>query len=360
MRRRIRLTLTLVAVAAGWLALASRAAAQPTDLAWSLAAEVGVTGDLGEPNHGVDFAQRCRCRLRPQDEVWVISSRHLGWPCEEVTAQPHLKYWRWDCDKHNWRKQSSAKFFETDSAAVVTFFYVHGNRVDSWQAIDLGWYTYDSIVTQGDDPRPVRYVIWSWPSTQIQGQLKDLRHKAARTDAEGYYLGWVLAQIRGDVPVSLMGFSFGARVITGSMHVAAGGELSGEQLGPFADRPRQVRCVLMAGALHNYWLSPDCYHGQATHCNERMLILANSCDKILKRYPWLFHGEDPVALGVSGSAWDDQTGRIAQIDCAPAVGETHDSLKYLDTPELNQLARRYVLWRAVTPVRQASTRQVRQ
>jgi hypothetical protein len=348
MRLRIALLATIVAIAQSSPWIATRCAlAQPGDLARSLAAEVGVTGDFGEPNHGLNFAENCRCRLRPQDEVWVISSRHLGWPCEEVATQPALKYWRWDCDKNNWRKVAAARFFETDSATVVTFFYVHGNRVDSWQAIDLGWYTYDSIVTRGDDARPVRYVIWSWPSTEIQGQLKDLRYKAARTDAEGYYLGWVLAQIREDVPVSLMGFSFGARVITGSMHLAGGGELGGQQLVHGGAGKRRMRCVLMAGALHNYWLSPNCYHGRATRANDRMLILANSCDKILQKYHWLFKGEDPAALGVTGLAWRDDTGRIAEFDCAPAVGETHDSLMYLDAPQLNQLARRYVMWRDV-------------
>lgn len=353
-------TLALVALTAIVAAWPTTTRAQPGDFARSLAAEVGVTGDFGEPLHDTHFADNCRCRLRPQDEVWVISSRHLGWPCDEDAAQPALKYWRWDCDKHNWRKTPASRFYESDSATVVTFFYIHGNRVDSWKAVDLGWYTYDSIVRSGDDPRPVRYVIWSWPSTEVQGQMKDVRFKAARTDAEGYYLGWVMSQIREDVPISLMGFSFGARVITGGMHVAAGGELGGQQLGHAQPRPGRVRCVLMAGALHNYWLAPDCYHGRATQVSDQMLILANSCDKILRKYHWVFKGEDPAALGVTGSTWQGDTGRIAQLDCAPAVGETHDSLMYLDSPQLNHLARQYVLWRDVTTARRESAAVARQ
>ena len=163
--------------------------------------DAGLVGEMGEPNLGYGFAETVKCRVRPQDEVWVIGSRHLGWPdCTE--GDPALKFWRWDCDIKNWRKLSHDEFQASDSVTVATVMYVHGNRVDSWQAVELGWYAYDAIVRQGDDERPVRYVIYSWPSTRLYGtQMNDLRCKADRTNAEAYYLGWVLAGIREDVPV---------------------------------------------------------------------------------------------------------------------------------------------------------------
>ncbi len=324
---------------------ASHAQAQPGDFARSLAADVGIVGDLGEPNHGHGFAEQIKCRVRPQDEVWVISSRHLGWPsCE--SDPPPLKFWRWDCDRDKWSKVSCDEFLAGDSATVATFMYVHGNRIDSWQAVDLGWYTYDAIVQRGDNDRPVRYVIYSWPSTRICGsQLNDLRYKANRTNADAYYLAWVLSQIREDVPVSLMGFSYGARVISGALHMAAGGELCGQKLPPEAPRRRHnVRSVLMAGALHNYWMWPGCFHGKALEATDEMLILSNSCDKVLRRYHWLFKGDKPAALGVTGLSWYDKTGRVAELDCCCCVGETHDSLLYLNAPNLAKRARRYVMW----------------
>ncbi|MCA9268589.1 MAG: hypothetical protein KDA41_08970 [Planctomycetales bacterium] len=337
-----------IAAALGVLAGAAPAFAQPGDLARSLAAELGVSGDLGEPTHGAGFAECCRCRVRPQDEVWVISSRHLGWPsCDCET--PALKYWRWDCGANKWKKLSADAFFETDSAPVVTFVYVHGNRVNSWLAVDLGWYTYNAVVRQGDEDRPVRYVMYSWPSTEVQGQLKDLRYKAARTDAEAFYLGWVVSHIREDVPVSLMGFSFGSRVITGAMHCAAGGRICGPQLAEGKPHRRNVRTVLMAPALHNYWLSPGCYHGKAMDICEKNVILANSCDPILRHYHWLVRGERPTALGSFGVAWRHPSGRIAEYDCAPCVGKTHDSLMYLNAASTLHKARQCVLWSDAPP-----------
>ena len=310
----------------------------------SIAIDSGLMGEMGEPDHGYGFAESVKCRVRPQDEVWVISSRHLGWP-DCTAGDPALKFWRWDCGINNWRKLSHAEFQESDSAAVATVMYVHGNRVDSWKAVNLGWYAYDSIIRQGDNDRPVRYVIYSWPSTRLCGsQVDDLRYKANRTNGEAYYLGWVLAGIREDVPVGLMGFSYGARVITGALHVTAGGHICGNELP--ADMPRRgnIRSVLMAAAVHNFWMWPGCFHGQALESTDHMLILANSCDKVLRRYHWLFKGERPQALGVTGLSWHDQTGRVQELDCCCCVGKTHDSLSYFHYWNLTEQTRKYVLW----------------
>ena len=76
----------------------------------------------------------------------------------------------------------------------------------------------------------------------------------------------------------------------------------------------------------------------------RMLILANSCDKVLRRYHWLFKGERPHALGMTGLSWHDRTGRVQELDCCNCVGKTHDTLMYLNTYSLADLARDYVLW----------------
>ena len=310
----------------------------------SLAIDAGLMGEMGEPNRGHGFAEAVKCRVRPQDEVWVISSRHLGWP-DCAAGAPALKYWRWDCGIKNWDKLSAAEFQETDSATVATVIYVHGNRVDSWQAVDLGWYTYNAIVRQGDNDRPVRYVIYSWPSTRICGsQVDDLRYKANRTNGEAYYLGYVLSNIREDVPVALIGFSYGARVTTGALHVAAGGQICGNSLPADMARRGNIRSVLMAAAMHNYWMWPGCFHGDALKSTDRMLILANSCDKVLRRYHWLFKGERPRALGFCGLSWCDQTGKVKELDCCCCVGKTHDSLSYLHAWNLAELTRKYVLW----------------
>lgn len=317
--------------------------AQPGDLARSLVAEVGVVGELGEPQREGGFAHGLCQRMRPQDEVWVISTRHLEWPtCED--DPPPLKVWQWSCPRGRWQKLSVDYFLEQHNQPI-TFFFFHGNRINSWAAVDLGWYAYDALVARAADEQPIRYVIWSWPSTEIQGQLRDLRYKADRTDAEGYYLGWLLSKVNPGTKISLMGFSYGARVITGGLHVAAGGDLCGMSLPPDAPAvERRTRTVLMAGALHSHWLYPDCYHGRAMDATDRLCNLCNGCDSILHRYHWVFKGQRPDALGYTGLPWQHESGRIDEFETCNCVGKTHDSLMYLDCPTLVELSQKYVFW----------------
>ena len=82
------------------------------------------------------------------------------------------------------------------------------------------------LLTAGvDDATPIRFVIWSWPSAQVRGQLRDVRTKANRTELAGYCLAWVLTHLPETQQVSLLGYSFGARIATGAMHLVGGGEL---------------------------------------------------------------------------------------------------------------------------------------
>jgi hypothetical protein len=198
-----------------------------------------------------------------------------------------------------------------------------------------------------DDERPVRFVIWSWPSSQIKGQLKDVRAKAWRTDVEGYYLARFLAPIQPDVQVGLIGYSYGARIITGGLHLLGGGSLAGRAVAA-AERP-QLRAALWAAALHNHWLVPGHYHGQALTAVDHCLITYNCGDPVLSRYRLLEKCGDPVALGYSGMYGGnllpaDVGRRVEQMDVTCIVGGTHAMQPYLYSPNIQHRTRQVVLW----------------
>src|SRR5438477_8503767 len=56
-------------------------------------------------------------RVREQDQIWVISTRHLGCLSGKIPDAP-FKVWRYE--KTRWQPATTAEFYAADSAEVVT------------------------------------------------------------------------------------------------------------------------------------------------------------------------------------------------------------------------------------------------
>ena len=289
---------------------------------------------------------------RIQDQVWSISSRCVGCPSRVGPNESGLRYSVYS-PQDGWVRADADAFAQMNGQFAVTGFYVHGYRNDSATAERMGWAAYHAIVKRGERSgtavAPIRWIIWSWPSDQSGPILRDAREKAQRTDVDGYYLAAVISRLDQRDKVSVMGWSLGARIATGATHLLGGGSLGGLSLDDAASSAkRPVRAVLMAATMHDYWLEPGAYHGRAISQVDRMLLLNNGCDPVLRRYWRVSRCERPDALGRTGlsrpSALGQAAGRIEQIDVASSIGRQHDSTNYLCSEALMQKARRYVLW----------------
>jgi len=279
---------------------------------------------------------------RRMDDVWLISTRCLCCPCWHKADWVELEYQRYD-HPAGWSEATLEEFLAGETTRR-TLIYLHGNRVSAREAFARGWQAYHALL-DSSDAEPVRFVIWSWPSDQICGPLRDVRSKAARTNGEGHYLAWLLAQLPSETPVSLLGYSFGARVATGALHVLGGGELAGSQLPPSLQRSTSAtRVVLMAAALHNWWLQPGGSHEQALGQMEQLLIQYNSCDPVLQRYRFVEKRSKPAALGYTGMYLDEDVAiSIDQSNVCCLVGRSHDEDRYLNSPSIVEEARQALL-----------------
>jgi hypothetical protein len=280
-------------------------------------------------------------RVRDYDQVWVVSTRHLGCPGGYL---PTYQVWRYEAGY--WQPRSSEEFYAADSPDVVTAFYIHGNRISHSQAFQDGLDVYFQLVGRYGD-RPVRFVVWSWPSDQIKGPLNDVRAKAARSDVDAYYLAHFLTGMNPAVPVGITGYSFGARITTGALHALGGGAIMGQTV-PSGARP-QVRVALWAAAVHNHWLVPGNYHGNALPMADAWFNTLNYCDPVLERYRMLEKCSDPEALGYAGLAGrnlisPDLNDRFEERNVSHLVGRTHDMQPYLYSSYIQQRTRQYVLW----------------
>ena len=148
--------------------------------------------------------------------------------------------------------------------------------------------------------------------------------------------------------MSVLGYSFGARIATGAVHLMAGGRLAGRVLPPHVDSEVTPRVVMVAAALHNTWLQPTGYHALAPTRMSYLLNLYNPCDPVLKRYRALERRARPTAAGFAGLAaggCGQGTQWLEQRDVSRLVGRTHAANSYLENPCLLRQMREVLLWR---------------
>jgi hypothetical protein len=236
-------------------------------------------------------------------------------------------------------------FFATLDRRQITCVYVHGNRMSAADASRQGLTAFQRLAGGN---LPVRFVIWSWPSDRVHGALRDVRIKAARSDAEALYLARFLARIpAGEMPVSLIGYSYGARTVTGGLQLLAGGRSGGRRLDDPPAETVHPRVVLFASAFPNGWITPDSVHGRAFDTADQVLSLYNPYDPVLKLYRFTADNGKPVALGhrgISSRALGPYAPRVEQRDVGSLVGHSHDFDRYTSTTWVQRRVRNYVLW----------------
>lgn len=292
--------------------------------------------------YGIPAAGQACC---PGDQFWMISTRHIEEiSCRELPEQAYV----YRCEDGCWRRRCTADFIASHDPGAVTVFYVHGNRYTAEFALERGWQIYQRLRAGGGPHVPLRYVIWSWPSERLPRPLNDVRTKAERTDLEGLYLGTMLSQLPPDARVSLIGYSFGTRIMSGALHLLGGGRLEGRVLPPeFLMARAPVRAAMMAPAFQNTWLMPGAFHSRALTQVDRMLVLYNPRDPVLRRYRLVAPGSAAQALGYTGLEGLEGLGplarRIDQINVSDEVGRSHDEERYLVSSYFSRV-REYVLW----------------
>ncbi|MEX0977498.1 MAG: alpha/beta hydrolase [Pirellulales bacterium] len=278
-----------------------------------------------------DKPQTSCTRFRPQDQLWLVSNRGLG--CDVEHQFENLKYWRYDPEKR-WVRSNLAKLKGADKPHLTTTIFVHGNRVTSSEAFTDGLATYRALVRCANE-QPIRFIIWSWPSEPIDGVVDDARIKAARTTPAAYQLAWFVDRLDAQGSVGFWAHSFGARIVTGALHLLGGGRLGGYRpLARIHESRESMQVVLVAAALDNDWLLESRAHGHAMSQVDRMLLVNNSCDVALKRYHWIYDRRAcQQALGYTGLSGGrvegNARGKIVQLDACCQIGRDHMLAGYL-------------------------------
>ncbi len=284
------------------------------------------------------------------DDVWLISTRMLGCASWNDKSTVDLKVSQYS-DSGDWNESKLETLLDSvKSQPRETVIYVHGNRIGFNEAIRRAWRTF-AVLQEAPAVPPMRLIIWSWPSDQIHGQFRDFRSKAFRTNTEGQYLGWFLSQLDVKTHVSMIGYSYGARIATGALHVLGGGILHTQGVALTTSEERSpINVVLIAAAVHSHWLAPGGFHDHFSRVTDRVRVFYNSSDPILQRYRLLEKRARPVALGFAG-AWgldDDLSARTKQYDVRCSVGKTHCESAFLSSTAVVEGVQQLVRLNAVS------------
>jgi hypothetical protein len=283
-------------------------------------------------------SESCCETLRPVDDLWMLSTRHLGCPQWHSPDNPDLQVLHY-IPNEGWQQSTWEAWQASGSASGTTVVYVHGNRIDWDKAFRRGMAAYRALIRNAPACEPVRFAIWSWPSTQICGAGRDAKVKADRADLECHYFARFLNHFDSESRVSLIGYSFGARIVSGALHLTAGGRLCGHNLPGAGERGGiSTRAALLAAAMHNYWWLPGCRHELSLSQVQSMLVLFNPCDPALRWYPRLERRSRPRALGATSCPCPERLGedaqRLEQRNVSCEIGKTHDAEAYFDSPSI--------------------------
>ena len=286
-------------------------------------------------------------------ELYLVSTRHLADCCAIHTKagreafQPKVARWT---DGGRW---SPATLEELTQPADprLTVLFVHGNRMTAEESVAQGVRSFQRLISEACDAPPVRFIVWSWPSEPlIIPVLRDTHIKLCRAETESHFVAQFLGRLPATTPVKVIGFSLGARVVSGSLHLLGGGML-GDQPLDITDRVRQtpVRAMLVAGAIDQDWLLPGGYHSAALSQVDRMFLTYNPRDIVLRYYPMLGIRPGVEAAGYEGlaglSLLGPEVAKVDQRNITSLVQRHHFWTVYLDNPAVMALLRREALAR---------------
>lgn len=275
----------------------------------------------------------------PPNQLWLINTRRLPRAGRQPANQPAPEIERYGADG-GWARASLAELNAAYDPRLATVLLVHGNHTDEPTAIVKGLTAFRALTEPTSDMRPLRLLVWSWPTDFIPGTLRrDARVKAEWAEDEAFYMARFVASLDRREAVTLVGYSFGARAISGALHLLGGGSLGGRRLrGMITDERAPLRAVLLAAAVDDDWLLPGHRHGYALEAVERMVITVNPQDRVLRWYRFLVPGSQATALGSHGLGSQATLGRhtrkLVQLNAHQAVGGQHGWASYIGSPEI--------------------------
>ena len=243
------------------------------------------------------------------DQVWIVMATADGFYCQTL-------------ENNAWRVADVKEFYAGDSADRSTVIWAHGFKTDMTGAAESGCSfrnTIDAARAAAGSTRAYRLVIWKCSSERGAGRLRiDAQMKGRIADAEGRRLANFIGGMNASNNVSLVGFSFGARVVGSALQCLATAPST-----YMTNRTGRVSLVLASSACD--YGAFDWNYANGAAIPAYVLNIYNPADFALRYYPFISDtgSQAQGVYPITGSAFTGAVGSAFNINVSGAVGKEH-------------------------------------
>lgn len=290
-----------------------------------------------------------------EDQYWVVSTRRCPQENDGPLACP-IDYFQRRLDGRV-RRFDEASFLQSFQPGVPICVVVHGSFV-SWDGLWSHSRPLYRWIRGAEPDRPLQVVFVSWPS---DGPLSyflplDIAVLGRRSAFNGFYLAQLASKFPETSPITFVGHSHGARLISSAIHLMGGGSVQGYRAAPSIVAARhQVRAVLFAAAMDHDWLNPGERYGRMLYRSNAVLSLRNREDIALGFYPLRKFNSNAALARVGLTNFDRQrlgslNPKLMELDVTAVIGSGHVWQHYFSRPEISQVIAPYVFFTDRDPV----------
>lgn len=263
---------------------------------------------------------------RPEDEVWLISTRNIQSVNAPVSNDQFV------C-KHiqgtGWNQVPLQQLIDVQNRnpARSTVVFLHGNRTPEYWARRRGKQAYQVLF--GSNPcklPPVRFVIWSWPSDPLPQPLQDFQKKMERSALDGLLFGQFLSQLDQRQPLKLVTYSLGTQVAFSGIETVTADTGSCPS----------IDMIAMAPVTHCEWpVSPWQLELTASRI-QRLRFFRNPDDLAIMAYKAYGTLQTKQKFVPGADIISSVHPNVAQVDLGENVGREHNILGYVSQPQVSQ------------------------
>lgn len=263
---------------------------------------------------------------RPQDEVWLISTRNIS--AGTIRPAPLSQFVCKRSVGTAWETVpvENLLHLQNNDTSKPTVFFIHGNRTEAFWARRRGKQAYQSLIGNSAAPLPaVRFVIWSWPSDPMKENfLADFRLKMDRSFVDGQIFGEYLSRLNPQQKVTIATYSLGAQIAATGVETAS--KLQRES--------PELQLLVSAPVIHCHWKVNDEQIAVFDQRIEAIRMFRNSKDRALIAYRifceiWCNGGFVSGADILAKSHHN-----VVEHDVSNSVGSEHNIVGYLSQPAL--------------------------